>query len=174
MTAALSPTTRGLPLSSNFVSTRGVSRPLPDDFCEFLNLLNEHGVEYLVVGGWAVGIHGYPRATGDIDVWIAVSEVNVARLLEALAAFGAPGDIPSDFFFESGNVFRMGAAPMKIEILTSASGVDFAMCYQRRKVANLEDMEIPFIGLEDLIANKRASARSKDMADIENLGREEG
>ena len=105
---------------------------------------------------------------------IAVSERNVERLIDALASFGAPGDIPHDFFFEPGNVFRMGNTPMKIEILTSASGVNFDECYQRRKTVELENLDIPFIGFEDLITNKRASARTKDLADIENLGKEKG
>lgn len=132
--------------------------------------MNEHGVEYLVVGGWAVGIHRYPRATGDIDLWIAVSEINVDRLFAALHAFGAPGDIPRDFFFRSGNVFRMGSPPMKIEILTSISGVQFQQCYDHRKTVRMGDIEIAFIGFEDLVMNKRASARAKDLADLENLG----
>jgi hypothetical protein len=119
-------------------------------------------------------VHGYPRATGDIDVWIAVSELNVNSLLQALTSFGAPGDISGDFFFEPGNVFRMGNIPMKIEILTSVSGVEFEACYGRRKTITIDDMKITFIGLPDLIANKRASGRAKDLADLENLGSEAG
>ncbi len=144
-------TRRDLLSFSNFVSTAGVKRPLPDDFRDFLSLLNERGVEYLVVGGWAVGVHGYPRATGDIDVRIAVSEENVDRLMDALYAFGAPADIPRGFFFERGNVFRMGRTPMKIEVVTSASGVVFGQGYDRRKEVTIGDLVIPFIGFDDLI-----------------------
>ena len=144
-------------------------RPLPPDFVDFLKALNAEGVEYLVVGGWAVGFHGYPRLTGDLDVWIAASEENAQKLLASLRRFGAPGGAPLGFFLEPGNVFRMGRVPMRIEIINRASGVSFRECYTRRVTQQVQDSSIPFISRPDLLANKRAAGRAKDLADIEGL-----
>lgn len=144
-------------------------RPFPPDFLEFLKALNEAGVEYLVVGGWAVGFHGYPRLTGDLDVWVAASETNARKTLDALRRFGAPGGTPPEFFLEPGNVFRMGRVPMRIEIINQASGVSFPECYARRVETDIAGDTIAFIAREDLLANKKASGRAKDLADVEGL-----
>ena len=96
-------------------------KQLPDEFKEFLSFLNGKQVEYLVVGGWALGVHGYVRATGDIDIWVGIDEVNLDRLLDALIAFGVPQEVSKGFFREKGSVFRMGNTPMRIEIITQAS-----------------------------------------------------
>ena len=148
-------------------------RQLPDDFRDFLNILNEKQVEYLIVGGWALGIHGYVRATGDMDIWIGTQEENLDRLLSAMEEFGVPKGISKDFFKRKGNAFRMGSPPMRIEIITEASGIDFPECYIRQIEIEADRVKIPFLAYEDLIRNKRASGRLKDLADLEGLGANE-
>jgi len=143
---------------------------LPEDFRDLLSLLNEHSVDYLIVGGWALGIHGYVRATGDMDIWIGQTDTNIQRLIEALDDFGVPPGVDSDFFKEKGNAFRMGSPPIQIEIITEASGIDFDASYPNRISIKVDGIEIPFIGYNDLIQNKRASGRLRDLADLEGLG----
>ena len=143
---------------------------LPDDFREFLASLNDHKVEYLVVGGWALGVHGYVRATGHMDVWVGQKSLNLDRLLQALSHFGVPGPISKDFFEILGNTFRMGRPPMKIEVITEASGIDFYESFSNRVNIEAEGIQIPFIGYNDLVTNKRSTGRLKDMADLEALG----
>jgi len=143
---------------------------LHPDFKDFLRLLNSHTVEYLLVGGYAVGCHGYPRATGDMDVWIAVSESNAQKVAIVLHDFGMPEeDVSKRLFLERDKVVRMGVPPVQIEVITGASGVDFAECYSRREVIEIDGIPVNFISLEDLKENKRASARHKDLEDLEHL-----
>jgi len=143
---------------------------LHPDFKDFLRLLNSHAVEYLLVGGYAVGCHGYPRATGDMDVWIAVSESNAQKAAIVLRDFGMPEeDVSKRLFLERDKVVRMGVPPVRIEVITGASGVDFAECYSRREVIEIDGIPVNFISLEDLKENKRASARHKDLEDLEHL-----
>ena len=143
---------------------------LHPDFKDFLRLLNSHAVEYLLVGGYAVGYHGYPRATGDMDVWIAVSESNAQKAAIVLRDFGMPEeDVSKRLFLERDKVVRMGVPPVRIEVITGASGVDFAECYSRREVIEIDGIPVNFISLEDLKENKRASARHKDLEDLEHL-----
>ena len=168
--AGSSHTFRGLHACSNCVSHSGEMKHLPDDFRDFLSLLNEKGVDYLIVGGWALGVHGYVRATGDIDVWVGLSESNLDRLFEAMIAFGVPGPISKSFFREKGNAFRMGSPPIRIEVITEASGIEFEKCLENRVLIDADGLSIPFLGYPDLIANKRASGRLKDLADLEALG----
>ena len=144
--------------------------PLPPDFKEFLQLLNVKSVEYLVVGGFAVSYHGYPRPTGDIDIWIAVSPENARKMVAVLRAFGfALPDLQPELFLDTTNMVQMGVPPVKIEILNDISGVSFANCYERRVVAPIEGIEIPFISKSDLKLNKAASGRLKALSDLENL-----
>lgn len=145
--------------------------PLPPDFKEFLLFLNSHQVDYLLIGGWAVAYHGYPRATGDMDIWVAISLENAERLVRVLGDFGFGPNTGTNvaLFLEPGKVIRMGNPPLRIEILTNISGVDFEACYSRRIVAELDGLLIPIIALTDLRANKLASGRTKDRADLENL-----
>ena len=143
---------------------------LPPDFKEFLRLLNSHRVEYLLIGGYAVGYHGYPRPTGDMDVWIAVSSQNAARVAEAVVEFGFRAeDVPATLFIEPGRIVRMGLPPMRLEIVTTISGVEFAPCYARRTSVVVDGVSIDVIGLGDLKANKKASGRHKDLDDLEQL-----
>jgi len=143
---------------------------LHPDFKDFLRLLNSRKVEYLLVGGYAVGCHGYPRATGDMDIWIAVSESNAQKAAIVLRDFGMPEeDVSKRLFLEKDKVVRMGVPPVRIEVITGASGVDFAECYSRREVIEIDGIPVNFISLEDLKENKRASARHKDLDDLEHL-----
>jgi predicted nucleotidyltransferase len=141
---------------------------LPPDFREFLQLLNSHGVRYLLVGGYAVGLYGYPRATADMDIWVATDGKNVESALAALAEFGFD-EVAPELFAKEEQVLRMGVPPLRIELLTGVSGVEFGGCYSRRAVVNLSGVEVSVIGLEDLKINKAASGRHKDLNDLEHL-----
>ncbi len=144
--------------------------PLPDEFAELLRLLNDSGVSYLVVGGHAVGAHGYVRYTGGLDIWIALNPSNARRIVEALRTFGF--DLPAltpDLFEREEQIVRMGVPPLRIEIHTSLSGVEFDDCYGRKLTIDIGGLEVPIIGLEDLKANKAAAGRLKDRLDLENL-----
>jgi len=143
-------------------------RRLPDDFRDFLRSLNTNKVEYLLLGGWAVGIYGAPRATADLDVFIAIDESNVHRLQRALYEFGAP-TVPNGHFTEVGRVFRMGRPPMRIEVINQASGIDFESCYRRRKTIVVDGLRVSLISRNDLLKNKAAAGREKDLADLRNL-----
>lgn len=147
------------------------STRLPRDFKEFFQLLNANQVECLLVGGYAVACYGYPRPTADVDVWIATSPDNARRVLAALAAFGlGVGSGPSlDLLTRPGNVIRMGHPPLRIEIQTEISGVEFEACYARRVVKELDGIPVPIINIDDLQRNKRAAGRHRDLADLENL-----
>jgi hypothetical protein len=146
---------------------------LPQDFKDFLQLLNANRVEYLLVGGYAVGYHGYPRATGDMDIWVAATPENESRLAEALTAFGFSQEaIASEFTLSENKVIRMGVPPMRIDLLTSASGVRFSDCSARDLVRNLDGVDVRIISLADLRANKQAAGRLKDLNDLENLPQE--
>ena len=143
---------------------------LPRDFKEFLKLLNEHSVEYLVVGGYAVSFHGYPRPTGDIDIWIAVNEANANRMIEVMREFGfALPNLSPQLFLDTTNMVRMGMPPVRIEILNEISGVLFDECYARRETTKVDETLINIIALDDLKRNKVASGRFKDLNDLENL-----
>jgi predicted nucleotidyltransferase len=131
---------------------------LPDDFREFLKLLNSHKVEYLLIGGFAVGYYGYPRATNDIDVWGARTEVNATKLVAALDEFRfGKADLKPEIFLIPGKIVRMGVPPMRVEVLTGISGVEFGSCYAARIQVTLDGVEVQMISLNDLKINKRAS-----------------
>lgn len=143
---------------------------VPGDFREFLKLLNSHQVRYLVVGGYAVAYHGYPRATVDLDIWIARDETNAAHVTHALEEFGFdPEDLSPGLFMEPNRVIRMGVPPLRLEIITSASGVEFEACYADRVRADVDGIEIPIISLHHLKINKRAVGRHMDLNDLEHL-----
>ncbi|CAN5644259.1 hypothetical protein BH24ACT22_BH24ACT22_04260 [soil metagenome] len=144
--------------------------PLPPDFSEFLRLLNENEARYLLVGGYAVGYHGYVRATADMDVWVARDNENAERLVATLQEFGfGVEDLNPELFLEEGRVIRMGVPPVRIEVLTSVSGVDFDECYEDRIVERWDDVQVNIISLPKLKGNKRASGRLKDLADLDYL-----
>lgn len=137
--------------------------PLPADFRDFLQLLNLAQVEYLLVGGYAVGYYGYPRATGDMDVWVAATPENAAKLVDVLCHFGfSPESVKPELFTTPGQIIRMGVPPVCIDILTTASGVEFDDCYSRRNIQTIDGMAANIIPFEDLKRNKKASGRPKD------------
>jgi hypothetical protein len=143
---------------------------LPPDFREFLRLLNAHKVEYLLIGGYAVAYHGYPRATADLDIWIATHPRNAAQVVAALKEFGF--DVPelsAKLFQAENQIVRLGVPPVRIEIATGISGVNFTECYAGRVIDVLDGLDVSLISLHDLKRNKRASGRHKDLDDLENL-----
>ncbi|MBI3326155.1 MAG: hypothetical protein HYZ81_05585 [Nitrospinae bacterium] len=124
---------------------------LPPDFKEFLKLLSAHQVEYLLIGGYAVAYHGYPRATADMDIWIAIHPHNAEKVVAALKAFGF--DLPElspALFLKAGQIIRMGVPPVRIEIATSISGVHFEECYAARVMDILDEVEVNFITLHHI------------------------
>jgi hypothetical protein len=143
---------------------------LNKDFKEFVELLNSTSVEYLLVGGYALAAHGHPRYTGDIDIWINPTTLNVRRLLQVLHAFGfgSLGLTESDFM-QPEAVIQLGYPPARIDLLTAIDGVQFEDCYPRRISMQAGGVELPVISLEDFRANKLASGRVKDLADLESL-----
>lgn len=145
---------------------------LHQDFADFLRQLNAHSVRYLVVGGYAVAAHGHPRYTGDLDIFVEATPENAASLVAAYRAFGF--DLPElspAMFTIPDNVIRLGVEPVRLEVLTSISGVSFAEAYPRRFEVVTGDLKIPFISLADLLKNKTAAGRLKDQADVEALRR---
>ena len=147
---------------------------LAKDYKEFLRLLRAHGVEYLLIGGWAVGYYGYLRATYDLDVWIANSPANANRVVKAVSEFGFSGpELSTDLFVQPDKIVRMGIEPVRIEVMTSISGVDFAECYPGRLETTLNGVPVSLINLRDLKTNKKASGRLKDLADLEQLPAEQ-
>jgi len=143
---------------------------LPPDFKEFFQWFNQHEVEYLLVGGYAVGYHGYPRATMAVNVWIASTPENARRIVAALEDFGFGGEVLSEELFVKGDqIIRMGLPPVRIEILTSISGVEFDDAYDQRIEDDLDGVEVKLISLHHLKLNKIAAARAKDLADLEEL-----
>jgi hypothetical protein len=143
---------------------------LPLDFKEFLQLLNDQQVEYLLVGGYAVAYYGYPRATGDIDFWLAIDPNNAARIVAVLNAFGFGGSsVTPDVFLQDNKIIQMGVPPMRIDLFTTLSGVTFADCFARRVQDVIDGMAVNIISLADLKANKQASGRLKDLNDLSQL-----
>ena len=143
---------------------------LPQDFKELLQLLNSKKIEYLVIGGYAVAFHGYPRATGDMDIWVAISKENARKTVEALKEFGFDmPELKEELFLKKEKNIRMGNPPLCVEFLTSIDGVEFAECYKNKETVKIDDVEMNFISLKDLKKNKKASGRYQDLADIENL-----
>jgi hypothetical protein len=157
------------PLKSRAKSSMVMTR-LPPDFKEFLKLLNDYKVAYLLVGGYAVGYHGYPRATADMDIWIERSPDNAEKLVGVLKIFGF--DLPElsvDLFLQKNRIVRMGVPPLRLEIITSVSGLEFAEAYQDRVVDLLDGIQVNLISLNHLKINKKASGRHRDLNDLENL-----
>jgi hypothetical protein len=133
-------------------------------------LLNAHKVEYLLIGGYAVGYHGYPRATADMDIWVGVHPANADRLVAALQEFGFDlPDLAPELFLREWQIIRLGVPPVRIEIATTISGVDFGECYAERVEGILDGVAVNVIALEHLKRNKRASGRHQDLADLEHL-----
>ncbi|MGH3087281.1 MAG: nucleotidyltransferase domain-containing protein [Rubrobacteraceae bacterium] len=143
---------------------------LSPDFSKFIESLNGNDVRYLVVGGYAVALHGHPRYTKDMDVWIGRDEDNAARMIEALEDFGFGSlGLEAGDFLTPDRIIQLGYAPNRIDILTTLAGVEFDVCYESRVEVDLGESAANFINLENLKRNKRASGRYQDLADLEML-----
>jgi hypothetical protein len=141
------------------------------DFLDLLRAFAAHNVRFLVVGAYALAVHGRPRATGDLDVWVEASPDNAVRLMRALADFGAPLDkVSATDFSKPGIVFQMGLPPVRIDILTELSGLQFQEAWPGRIVASFGGLTADVIGRADFIRNKRATGRLRDAGDLESLG----
>lgn len=139
-------------------------------FREFIELLEKNKVRYLIVGGYAVGLHGFPRYTGDLDVFIAISKENARSVLQSFRDFGFTDlGLSEEDFLEEEIVIEIGREPLKIQVLTGIDGVIFEECWLERKDVALSGKTIPFIGIESLLKNKAASGRAKDKIDLEEL-----
>lgn len=143
---------------------------LNQDFKEFIQSLNENDVHYLVVGGFAVALHGYPRYTKDIDIWIELDPTNAEKIVKALDqfGFGSLGLGVMDFL-EEDTIIQLGYPPNRIDLITTLPGIDFEPCFTVRIVVEIDGVGINFIDLDNLKKNKRASGRAQDLADLENL-----
>ena len=140
------------------------------DYMDMLKCLNKAELDYIMVGGWAVNMYGYVRATVDLDIWILADAENARRVYTALVEFGAPvAEMKPDDFAEYGMIFQIGVAPCRIDIISKISGVSYLDAVQRAVPKTIDGVEVRVISLEDLIANKKASGRAKDIADVEVL-----
>jgi predicted nucleotidyltransferase len=143
---------------------------LDKDFKEFIELLNAHKVDYLVIGGYAVNFHGYPRYTKDIDFWIWLTKDNINRLLVAINEFGFGSlGLQADDLLNPDNVVQLGYEPYRIDLLTDVKGVDFQDCFQRKATVTVDHIQVNFLSLEDLIQAKRKAGRLQDLADAQQL-----
>ncbi|HVZ24221.1 MAG TPA: hypothetical protein VG871_24280 [Vicinamibacterales bacterium] len=141
------------------------------DFIDLLRAFAAAEVRFLIVGAYALAVHGRPRATGDLDVWIDATPENASRVLRALAAFGAPlAEISEADFARPGVVYQIGVPPGRIDILTELTGLTFAEAWPDRVRRPFGDVEVDFISRASLVKNKRATGRSKDLGDIEGMG----
>ena len=143
---------------------------LNEDYKDMLLALSAEKVRYLLIGAYAMAAHGYPRATMDIDVWILPSPQNAGAVLRALEHFGAPiGNLTREDLQKDGTIFQIGVAPRRIDIITSASGLKFEQTYKKSIPANIDGIEVRIPSIDDLICNKKATGRTKDVADVEAL-----
>lgn len=143
---------------------------LNQDFKDFVKLLTENKVEYLIVGGYAVGFHGYPRYTGDLDIWINNTTENAQRTLKCVEDFGFESyNLSVADFTKQGNIIQLGYPPVRIDIINQVDGVNFAECFRNKKEVMVDDLNLFFIGYDDLLKNKKKTSRPRDIDDIENL-----
>ncbi len=145
-------------------------RLLTPDFIEFIECCARRDVQFLIVGGYAVAAHGHPRATKDLDVWVLIDPTNADHLIQALEDFGmASVGLTADDFLEPEVVVQLGYPPIRIDLLTSVSGVTFEDCWANRVIVDVGGIEAGFISADDLITNKRASGRPQDLVDADIL-----
>ena len=143
---------------------------IPQDFKEFLKLLNENKAEYLLIGGYAVGYYGYPRPTGDMDIWIKISEENAVKVLKSLEQFGFTSpELTKELFLQDKRIVRMGVPPFRLEVSTYIDGVEFDECFAEKEIVKFDEVSVNLISLKQLKINKKASGRYKDLNDLENL-----
>ena len=147
---------------------------LDKDFNEFVELFLEHNVRFLIVGGYALAAHGLPRATGDLDAWVWVNPENAQNIMRALNAFGFQNlSLTESDFSKEDSIIQLGYPPFRIDILTSIDGVAFDQAWEKKIVVELNGMNVPFIGRDDLITNKKAAGRPQDIADVSRLTSED-
>ncbi len=143
---------------------------IPQDFREFIQLLNNNEVEYLIIGGYAVAYYGYVRYTCDIDFFIAINKDTAKRMVSVFEQFGfKPDELTPELFLENGQVLRIGVEPMRLEVLNKISGVDFETCYKHKEVLDVDGFKLNIIGINELIKNKKSTERSKDKLDVIEL-----
>ena len=145
---------------------------LDKDFEDFVALLNSYGVDYLVVGGYALAFHGKPRHTGDLDIWIDISDENANKMVRVLAEFGMAslGLLKQDFL-TAGVITQIGYPPLRIDILNEIDGVNFIEAYPNRLLIDVDGIPVKYIGLDDLIRNKQVSGRHQDITDVNTLNK---
>ena len=140
------------------------------DYIDMLKCLNKAGVDYILVGGWAVNMYGYIRATVDLDIWVLADADNAKKIYTAVAEFGAPvSQMKPEEFAEYGMIFQIGVAPCRVDIISKISGVSYTDAVTRAVPKIIDGIPVRVISLDDLIANKKASGRAKDLADVEVL-----
>jgi hypothetical protein len=145
---------------------------LPREFKEFIALFGAEKVDYLLVGGWALALHGHPRYTGDMEIWIRPTLENVEALIRVLRQFGFKSkNFDPQAFTKEENIFRFGFPPMQVDIINTIAGVDFAACFENRLIVKAEDTPINVISLEDFKKNKLSSGRPQDLADAQSVTR---
>ncbi|WP_194777560.1 nucleotidyltransferase [Pararhodonellum marinum] len=146
-----------------------------DDFKEFIESLNTFEVDYILIGGYAVILHGYNRTTGDLDIWVNPTEINYTKLIKAFSFFGFPTsaiDLKRFLNQETYNVFTFGRPPIAIDIVTSIQGVEFKDAIQNASEVQVQGIVVRLLSLSDLILTKKAAGRFKDLDDIQNLDNE--
>lgn len=143
---------------------------LDPDFKDFVELLNKHQVEYMVVGGYALAFHGEPRFTGDMDIWIDCSELNAEKMMMVMNDFGAASiGFTKEDFMDGGIIKQIGQPPLRIDILGHIDGVSYADALKDKQVYKSEGIRIPYIGVKDFIKNKEAIGRKKDLMDVAKI-----
>lgn len=140
------------------------------DLKEFISLLNEEKVDYLIVGGYALAIHGVPRYTQDIDFWLRLDEKNIQKVLTVLKRFGFESlNISVSDFLNTDNIIQLGYPPNRIDLLSEIDGVGFEKAFENKAILDIDGISVNFINFHDLLANKKASGRLQDLADLESL-----
>jgi hypothetical protein len=143
---------------------------LNEDYKDMLQSLLDNEVKFLIVGAYALAAYGYPRATGDFDIWVETSPENSKKILSALISFGTPtSGLTEITFMQKGIIFQIGVAPRRIDLITHIDGVDFDDAYPSRTIIVMEGLNLPFISKENLIKNKKSTGRDKDLIDAKHL-----
>ncbi len=143
---------------------------LNEDYRDILHALSDENVRFILVGAYVLAAHGYPRATMDIDIWVMPSPDNAEAVLRALSSFGAAlHNLTKKDLVEDGTIFQIGVAPRRIDIITAATGLKFEQTYQNSDIVNIDGIDVHIPSIDDLIINKKATGRTKDLADAEAL-----
>lgn len=160
----------GWPPSNSYAKPSWVPIMLSKDFKEFVAGLKGRSAEYMIVGGYVVWVHGYPRNTGDLDIWLNPTPSNARRVLKAVTDLGSASlGLTEGGLTKEGNVIRYGQPPLRIDLLTAIDGVSFTACFGNRKEVTFDGLTMNFIGYDDLVTDKRASGRHRDLDDVENM-----